>query len=79
MEDEEEEEVATSWFAADSSVWHATIAGLLAAKTVIITNTIIRLFITLWYSCQSPHGVLIRYHQSGLRGNELVRDYLPEQ
>ena len=77
--EEEEEEVVASWFAADSSVWHATIAGLLAAKTAIITNTIIRLFITLWYSCQSPHDVLIRYHQSGLRGNELVRDYLPEQ
>jgi hypothetical protein len=42
--------VAASWFVADSSVWHATIVGLLAAKIAIITNTIIRLFITLWYS-----------------------------
>jgi hypothetical protein len=76
--EEEEEEVAASWFAADSSVWHATIAGLLAAKTVIITNTIIRLFIT-WYSCQAPYDVLIRHHQSGLRGNELACYYLSEQ
>ena len=40
----------TAASSAQSSIWHATIARLLRAKSASITNTIIRPFVSLCYS-----------------------------